>query len=319
MSAVVVHPTADVQSKNIADGTTVWQYVVILAGAVIGRDANICSHCFIENDVVLGDRVTIKCGVQLWDGLRIGNDVFVGPNVTFTNDKFPRSKERPEKFLGTVIGDGASIGGGAVILPGLTIGKGAMIGAGAVVTQSVPPHAIAVGNPARIIGYVDHAKGEPDASPGVATTPAVDAGPVKIGIGDVTMHRLRLVPDMRGDLSAGEFPRDIPFMPKRYFLVFNVPSVKTRGEHAHRRCHQFLICVKGSVAVVVDDGRNRREVLLDAPNQGLHLPPMTWGIQYKYSPDAVLLVFASDYYDAGDYIRDYTEFTALVRADAART
>lgn len=318
MSAAVVHPSADVQAKNIGDGTTVWQYVVILGGATIGRDANICSHCFIENDVVIGDRVTIKSGVQLWDGLRIGNDVFVGPNVTFTNDKFPRSKERPEQFLSTVIGDGVSIGGGAVILPGLKIGKGAMIGAGAVVTQSVPAYAIAVGNPARIIGYVDHGKGE--AGPSAVAAPAApDTGPVRIGIGDVTLHHLRLVPDMRGDLSAGEFPRDIPFLPKRYFLVFNVPSVKTRGEHAHRRCHQFLICVKGSVAVVVDDGRNRREVLLDAPNQGLHLPPMTWGIQYKYSADAVLLVFASDYYDAGDYIRDYTEFTALVRAESARS
>jgi UDP-2-acetamido-3-amino-2,3-dideoxy-glucuronate N-acetyltransferase len=318
MSAAVVHPSADVQAKNIGDGTIVWQYVVILGGATIGRDANICSHCFIENDVVIGDRVTIKCGVQLWDGLRIGNDVFVGPNVTFTNDKFPRSKERPERFLSTVVGDGASIGGGAVILPGLKIGKGATIGAGAVVTQSVPAYAIAVGNPARIIGYVDHGKGEA-ASAAVAAPAAPGAGPVRIGIGEVTLYHLRLVPDMRGDLSAGEFPRDIPFLPKRYFLVFNVPSVKTRGEHAHRRCHQFLICVKGSVAVVVDDGRNRREVLLDAPNQGLHLPPMTWGIQYKYSADAVLLVFASDYYDAGDYIRDYTEFTALVRAEAARS
>lgn len=319
MSAAVVHPSADVQTKNIGDGTTVWQYVVILSGATIGRDGNICSHCFIENDVVLGDRVTIKCGVQLWDGLRIGNDVFVGPNVTFTNDKFPRSKAQPEKFLATVIGDGASIGGGAVILPGLKIGEGAMIGAGAVVTQSVPAYAITVGNPARIIGYVDHGKGAPFATADASTPAALDAGPVKVGIGEVTLHRLRLVLDMRGDLSAGEFPDDIPFLPKRYFLVFNVPSVKTRGEHAHRRCHQFLVCVKGSVAVVVDDGQNRREILLDAPNQGLHLPPMTWGIQYKYSSDAVLLVFASDAYDASDYIRDYTEFTALKRSETARS
>ncbi|MGE4062578.1 MAG: WxcM-like domain-containing protein [Rhodospirillaceae bacterium] len=313
MTAPAIHPSADVQSKDIGDGTTIWQYVVVLPRARIGRDVNICSHCFIENDVVIGDRVTVKSGVQVWDGLRIGNDVFVGPNVTFTNDKFPRSKQYPERFLETRIEDGASIGGGAVILPGLTIGKEAMIGAGAVVTQSVPPYAIAVGSPARILGYVDNRKGLP-AAPASPGPPAHDVAVTRLGIGDVTLHRLRLVPDMRGDLSAGEFLKDIPFVPKRYFIVFNVPSVKTRGQHAHRRCQQFLVCVKGSCAVVVDDGRDRKEVLLDSPEKGIYLPPMIWGIQYKYSPDAVLLVLASDYYDPSDYIRDYAEFTALVHA-----
>jgi acetyltransferase-like isoleucine patch superfamily enzyme/dTDP-4-dehydrorhamnose 3,5-epimerase-like enzyme len=309
----MIHPLADVQSKSIGDGTTIWQFVVVLPRATIGRDVNVCSHCFIENDVVIGDRVTIKNGVQLWDGLRIGDDVFVGPNVTFTNDKFPRSKQHPERFLETRIDDGASIGGGAVILPGLTVGKGAMVGAGAVVTQSVPPYAIAVGSPARIIGYVENRKGSPAAAASRATF-SQEPTSTRVGVGEVTLHRLRLVPDMRGDLTAGEFLREIPFTPKRYFAVFNVPSVKTRGQHAHRRCHQFLLCVHGSCAVVVDDGRNREEILLDSPDKGIHLPPMVWGIQYKYSADAVLLVFASDYYDPADYIRDYAEFTALVRS-----
>ena len=104
--------------------------------------------------------------------------------------------------------------------------------------------------------------------------------------------------------------REIPFLPKRYFLVTNVPSDKTRGEHAHRRCHQFLICIKGTCAVVVDDLKSRCEVELNSADRGVYLPPMTWGIQYKYSSDAVLLVFASDYYEADDYIRDYDEFVA---------
>lgn len=150
-----IHPSADVKSLTIGEGTTVWQFVVILAQARIGRGCNINAHCFIENDVVLGDRVTVKCGVYLWDGLRVADDVFIGPNATFTNDRLPRSKQYPESFPITVIESGASIGAAAVILPGLTIGAGAMIGAGAVVTHDVPARALVVGNPARIVRYLD--------------------------------------------------------------------------------------------------------------------------------------------------------------------
>jgi acetyltransferase-like isoleucine patch superfamily enzyme len=153
-----IHLLADVQTKAIGDNTRIWQYVVVLPQAKIGHDCNICAQVFIENDVVVGDRVTIKNGVQLWDGLRLDDDVFIGPNVTFTNDKFPRSKAHPEKFPVTTVCNGASIGGGAVILPGLTIGEHAMVGAGAVVTHDVPPHALVVGNPARVIGNVAEAK-----------------------------------------------------------------------------------------------------------------------------------------------------------------
>jgi hypothetical protein len=264
--------------------------------------------------VIIGDRVTVKSGVQLWDGLRIGDDVFIGPNVTFTNDKFPRSKIYPEIFLETRIENKASIGGGAVILPGVTIGVGAMIGAGAVVTKSVPPYAIVTGNPARIMGYVESNSASVVANSDVLqyTFPS-EKSITRLDVGNVTLHRLKMVPDMRGDLSAGEFAKDIPFEPKRYFLVFNVPSEKTRGEHAHRICHQFLLCVKGSCSVVVDDGVSRREIRLDSPELGVFLPAMTWGIQYKYSSDAVLLVFASEYYEASDYIRDYQEFISLVQ------
>lgn len=313
-----IHETADVQSSSIGARTRVWQYVVILPDAKIGSDVNVCSHCYIENDVVIGDRVTIKSGVYLWDGLRIGNDVFVGPNVTFTNDKFPRSKVYPKKFLETRIENGASIGGGAVLLPGITIGSGAMVGAGAVVTKSVPPYAIVIGSPARITGYVENATLSNLTKNDVQTTILTSEVPViRLGVGDVTLHRLKLVHDMRGDLAVGEFPRDIPFDPKRYFVVFNVPSEKTRGEHAHHKCHQFLICVTGSCAVVVDDGKSRCEVLLESPDMGIHLPPLTWGIQYKYSSDAVLLVFTSDYYAASDYIRDYAEFIDIASKKAA--
>ena len=120
--------------------------------------------------------------------------------------------------------------------------------------------------------------------------------------------------DTRGNLTAGEFGRSIPFEVKRYFMVYQVPLVEVRGEHAHRQCHQFLICVRGKISVIADDGIHRDEFVLDRPDVGVHLPPMVWGIQYKYSPDAVLLVFASEYYDAEDYIRDYDEFVALAGA-----
>lgn len=150
-----IHPLADVQSADIGADTQVWQFSVVLQGARIGAQCNINAHCFIENDVVLGDQVTVKCGNYLWDGLRAGHRVFIGPNVTFTNDLMPRSKQYPaDGFPHTVLEDGCSIGGGATILPGLTIGAGAMVGAGAVVTRSVPPHAVVAGNPARILRYL---------------------------------------------------------------------------------------------------------------------------------------------------------------------
>lgn len=147
-----IHPTAEVQTAQIGEGTQVWQHTIVLAGAKIGRDCNLNAHCFVENDVVVGDRVTLKCGVYLWDGMRVGDDVFIGPNATFVNDKYPRSQRYPVAFLPVIIGNGASIGANATILGGVTIGAGAMIGAGAVVTHDVPPGVLVVGNPARIVG-----------------------------------------------------------------------------------------------------------------------------------------------------------------------
>ncbi len=149
------HEKALVESYNIGENTRIWAFVHILPNAVIGSDCNICDHVFIENDVVIGDRVTIKCGVQIWDGLRLEDDVMVGPNATFTNDLFPRSKQ-PFELKKTYIKKGASIGANATILAGLEIGEGAMVGAGAVVTKNVPPHAVVVGNPAKIIRVMEN-------------------------------------------------------------------------------------------------------------------------------------------------------------------
>lgn len=301
-----VHPQGICESGTVGDGTRVWAFAHVLPGAVVGADCNICDHTFVENDVVLGDRVTVKPGVQLYDGFRAEDDVFIGPNATFTNDRFPRSKAYPDAFLRTVVRRGASIGANATILPGIEIGERAMVGAGSVVTRAVPSHAIVAGNPARIIGYVDSVK---EAPPGDRLD--VDAaGVLQTTVAGVTLHRLRTSTDMRGSLTAAEFGGAIPFVPRRTFLVFDVPSAEVRGEHAHRACHQFLVCVAGSVAVLADDGEHREEFTLTRNDVGVYLPPLVWGVQYKYSPDAVLLVLASDPYDPDDYIREYPAFLA---------
>jgi UDP-2-acetamido-3-amino-2,3-dideoxy-glucuronate N-acetyltransferase len=149
-----IHPLSDVKSIHIGSGTTVWQYSVIFKNAIIGSNCNICAHTLIEGDVVIGDNVTVKSGVFIWDGTRIENNVFLGPNVTLTNDMMPRSKVYPESFQGITIKQGASLGANATILPGVTIGECAMIGAGSVVTKNVPAYAVVVGNPAKVIRYI---------------------------------------------------------------------------------------------------------------------------------------------------------------------
>lgn len=147
----MIHPLSDVQSSNIGDGTKIWQFCVVFKGAKIGANCNICAQVLIESDVIVGDNVTIKSGVQLWDGIRIEDDVFIGPNATFTNDLYPRSKVYPSSFLQTIVKKGASIGANATLLPGITVGEGAMVGAGAVVCKDVPAGSLVVGNPARVV------------------------------------------------------------------------------------------------------------------------------------------------------------------------
>lgn len=230
----------------------------------------------------------IEPGAQLADGVRVGFGAWIGQ--------------------GAQLAVGVQVGANASVLPGVSVAAHAQIREGAVVTRPVPPGAIVEGNPASIVGYVDTGN---LAAPAAAGPSQPGSGVQHVGVAGVTLHRFPVIRDLRGDLTVGEFERSVPFVPRRYFMVFGVPSREVRGEHAHHQCHQFLICVRGSCAVVCDDGRQRVEVVLDAPHLGLYLPPMTWGIQYKYSPDALLLVFASDYYDAADYIRDYAEFKAL--------
>ena len=154
LEGVFIHPKAIVESQDIQQGTRIWAFAHVLEGAGIGKNCNICDHTFVEADVTVGDNVTVKCGVYLWDGIRIDSDVFIGPNATFTNDLRPRSKVYPPKFVETHLGQGASIGANATIICGINVGKWSIVGAGAVVTKDVPDHALIYGNPARIHGYV---------------------------------------------------------------------------------------------------------------------------------------------------------------------
>jgi acetyltransferase-like isoleucine patch superfamily enzyme/dTDP-4-dehydrorhamnose 3,5-epimerase-like enzyme len=310
MSKVFVHPNGLNESKRVGAGTRVWAFAHVLPGAVVGKNCNICDHVFIENGVTVGDNVTVKCGVQLWTGITVGNNVFIGPNATFTNDAFPRSKKHLSTYPETVLEDGCSIGANATILPGLRIGRNAMVGAGGVVTQSVPPFAIVTGNPARITGYVG-ANGRLKPPPRAIAHQAA-SGRQATRVRGVTLCRFAHHADMRGEVGVFE-SSDLPFAVKRHFYVYNVPSPEVRGQHAHRKCHQLLVCLSGSCSVVADDGLNREEFTLADKQTGLHLPPLIWSVQYRYSADAVLLVLASHRYDPNDYIRDYDSFLALRR------
>jgi len=306
MSAFI-HPNALCESTAIGDRTRVWAFAHVLPGAVIGQDCNICDGVFVENEVRVGDRVTVKCGVQLWDGVTLEDDVFVGPNVTFTNDIFPRSGQHPESYAKTLVHKGASLGGNSTILPGVTIGAGAMVGAGSVVTRDVPEYAIVVGNPARITGYANTTSlPRPDA----VAHDSQAARPQSLVKG-VVLSKLTKALDLRGSLVAADIHDQIPFVPERFFVVYDVPTIEARGAHAHLECEQFLVCLAGSVRAIVDDGVHREEYSLDRPDLGLYMPPMIWGTQYRYSSDAVLLVLASKHYDSDDYIRNYDEFLRL--------
>jgi len=312
-----VHANGLCDTTKVGPGTRIWAFTHILDGAVIGRDCNICDHVFIEGQVVLGDRVTVKCGVQLWNGLIVEDDVFIGPNATFSNDRFPRSKQHQTTFPVTTICRNASIGAGATILPGLTVGHNAMIGAGSVVTSNVQPNAIVTGNPARVVGYVDAKReGATFRTSGSLgdTLPSV----VQTTVKGVSLHRLKRVEDIRGNLLVGEFNRELPFAPARFFTIFDVPGSRVRGEHAHRCCEQFLVCLRGACSIVVEDAHQREEIGLDSPDYGVYIRPVTWTTLYKFSSEAMLLVFASAFYDPDDYIRDYEVFLEAVRMQASQ-
>ena len=294
MTDAFIHPQALCETEHIGPKSRIWAFAHLLPGARVGAECNICDEVFIENDVILGDRVTVKCGVQLWDGVRVEDDVFIGPNATFTNDGFPRSRQVPASFPRTVVRRGASIGANATVLPGVTVGPSAMVGAATMVVQDVPANAVLVGNPGRIIGYAD----------------ATDiAGPRDLRPNDP--GRAIEVPtfqDSRGRLALWPLDGALPFVPKQMYIVTGAPDGGARGGGAYRNSHQLLVATQGSVRVALDDRRTRIVVTLSAANIGLHVPPGVWSLQFGHSPDAALLVLASGSNLPEERIADYAEF-----------
>jgi hypothetical protein len=231
----------------------------------------------------------------------IAQNATIGPRVVLAGD-------------GIVLRDKVRLDAACVIGEGVTVGQGAWVRAGAVVLRSVPANAIVEGNPAQVVGYIDGGNSETRPDPRLLDIHGFDLlerpARVPLEVGDSALYLMRRVTDARGTLTVGEVPTEVPFSPARYFAVFDVPSVELRGEHAHKQCQQFLICLHGSCRVLLDDGLQRCEVTLDRPDMGVFMPEMIWGTQYRYSPDAVLLVFASRPYEADDYLRTYDEFLA---------
>lgn len=261
-------------------------------------------HRRIETPFVGDDTRMISPDCILPDGAIVESGVSIGCRTILAGD-------------GIVIRASARLDAACVIGEYVTIGQGAWVRAGSVVLRSVPPNAIVEGNPAQVVGYLSSAEKKGRLHPRHVDIHSLEhlSRPARapLGVGQSALFLMRRFADARGALTVGEVPTEVPFAPARYFAVFDVPSIELRGEHAHKRCQQFLICVHGSCRVLLDDGAQRCEVTLDRPDMGVFMPELIWGTQYRYSPDAVLLVFASRPYEAEDYLRTYDDF--LVELD----
>lgn len=314
MQSFFAHELAIVETRSVGPGTRIEAFSRIRAGSAIGSDCDIREGVMLENDVAVGDRVTLEHGALVASGVTLEDGVHVGPNATLSHS--PCNADNPSPRAGrTLVRRGASVGANATVWPGVTIGANAKVSAGAVVTRDVPANAIVTGNPARIAGYVDtHAR------PLVEVSAPRQGSPTSaLRVRGASLIELPLIRDLRGALVFGEVGQQLPFEIKRVFSIFDVPSADVRGEHAHRTLHEVLICMRGSFVAALDNGVEQDVIRLDTPTVGLHIPPMVWATQYRYSADAILLVLASDVYRPEDYIRDYDDFRALVAAHAPET
>jgi acetyltransferase-like isoleucine patch superfamily enzyme len=296
-----IDPSARFEAETLGDGSRVSAYVHVGPGVTVGKNCVLYDHAVLIGDVVLEDDVEVHVGARLLgrvhaeEGASIGAGAVVGVESSAGGDGAD----------GVIVRRFASLGANVTVSPGVVVGRRAIVEAGAVVGQSVPANAIVSGNPATIVSYVDSGH---EADPAhLVLPPSRVVGTTETRVRGVTLHGLTNARDLRGSLMAAEFS-GLPFAPRRLFTVYDVPSESVRGAHAHRECSQFLVCLAGEVSCLVDDGSAREEIHLGSSEIGLHIPPMIWGTQWRYTRDAVLLVLASHPYDAADYIRDYEEF-----------
>lgn len=280
-----IDATALCEARRIGKGSRVLAFARIGPEVEIGSDCVVGAHTVLEGEVTLADAVQVQAGARLIGPVSVGPGAAIGVNAV-------------------VAGNDPATGA-----PWIVIGRGAVVKPGSVVSESVPANAVVSGNPATIVAYVD--SGHEATVREVVLPPSAGAEMTETGVRGVTIHALTNARDLRGSLTAAEFS-ELPFVPRRLFTVYDVPSESVRGSHAHRQCSQFLVCLAGTVSCLVDDGSAREEIRLANSEIGLHIPPMIWGTQWKYTRDAVLLVLASHPYDPDDYIRDYEEFLAAL-------
>jgi UDP-2-acetamido-3-amino-2,3-dideoxy-glucuronate N-acetyltransferase len=283
-------------------------YSTMHASARLGEHVEVGDHVLVDQAVEIGSRVTIQAGAKLCAGLVVADDVVIGANAVLAADS-PTQDDHTDGSFVTRVGRGVHVGANAVILRGRSIGDRARVEPGAVVDVNVPHDAIVAGNPARIVGYVD----TPIAC--LLFKQSSVQGPAQLlRVRGASLVAIPQVKDLRGVTSFGEIGKQLPFVAKRFFFVADVPGREVRGEHAHKTLHEFLVCMKGALSVMLDDGSAREEVRLDSPTLGLHVPPQVWRVVYKYTSDALLLSLCSHEYDPADYIRDYGDFVAYVSA-----
>jgi acetyltransferase-like isoleucine patch superfamily enzyme/dTDP-4-dehydrorhamnose 3,5-epimerase-like enzyme len=287
--------------NSFADtGCVIGVGAIIRNGVKLGKNCVVGDYTILDGAVTVGDSVTIASHCSLRGPATLEAGVQLGPNTSISS-----SNDEP-----VTIRHSAIVGAHSTIAGPLVIAERAVIDPGSVVTRNVPANVVVAGNPAKIVRYQHSpsaiARHLEHAAPGTIVPSAVRG---------VSTHHLPMIEDLRGNLSFGEAQRHVPFEIKRYFLTFDVVSEEARGEHAHGSLQQFLICVHGRVNIVADDGRSWEEIVLDRPNVAVYLPPMVWGLQYRFTADAVLLVLCSEPYDPAGYIRSYAEFLELVKRE----
>jgi len=296
-----IDESARIIDSVVGTGSHVGIGSILRDGVRVGENCRIGDYVLVEGEVSISDGVEIESFSHIRGPVTMGMHVRVGSHSCIGG---------PHEGV-IEIQTSVTIGAHATIMSPSRIGEFAIIEAGAVVMKNVPSNAVVAGNPAKIVRY-QHAA----SCPTLPAYPQEVEGVTHTSIPGVNIFHMPVFEDLRGNLSVGEIGKHIPFEVKRYFLTFEVESEEARGEHAHRTLHQLLLCVHGRVHILADNGRVREEFILDRPNVGLHLPPMIWGVQYRFSPGAVLLVLCSDLYDPGDYIRDYSMFVAETRQAA---